>query len=769
MAGGQTHPNAHPYKLEPPVADRMVLEAAPRERTVQCYAVTRAAQRALSLLSESPDSEQGGFFWLADPPGAGKTHFMSYFLALRQRLAPATRENGRELVLAFDYPEAANPMQLEHDILTAVARQLGGGERRGTPLWRRIGPRAVFEVAMGEARRAGVLAFTVAIDFGLNEAPPFAADLVRIARDSKRPSLMVIAAGRGVPPADAAVAEIGPADLAEQMVVAIGRARRLEPRCTELAQLYRQIKLAPFAPDEIFPFHPETLRAVAALIEPAPSVAGLARMAREMLSAHRGVHPLLYPCDLFEVPELRRMVENRLGTDGRAALRNANAAVQSMPRASRLLAEQIVQILVLAHLCGRAPALEIDQLWAWLPPPGAYTNDVQPTRLALLHDLAARSGGAITASPVGAGFVPAHESSADAEQFNKALPLLKLLDPAAGSVHDGAELNAAIARLDQSLANLIEEAQAVAATLKRFAASCETQLEPGVTRAIDALVELARNGARGLVEQGAADDKHHAAAQAVAVAYQDLVAAAASVPALLAMREYLEQTRLVADNADRREAPEILALAAERSLFEAELGARAPYSRTRDSLRARFEKFKWTYIEHYRAAHERWRREMEKASALLIDIDRCRQSLMRLDSITALGPALGGSFGPQCQEAQSAVRVCTLQGEFNAQARAVCPQCGYVLGTPPPAPRLAELLEKIRGAMREKLNLLSRGAIARLIKKYDRAHRLDGFLKITQAAQTEALAAVLDDQLTAYLARLLQERGEAAMRKRNAR
>ncbi len=90
-----------------------------------------------------------------------------------------------------------------------------------------------------------------------------------------------------------------------------------------------------------------------------------------------------------------------------------------------------------------------------------------------------------------------------------------------------------------------------------------------------------------------------------------------------------------------------------------------------------------------------------------------------------------------------------------------------MLGTP--APALAELLEKTRRALREKFTALSRGAIARLIRKYDRAHRLDGFLKITQAAQTEALAAVLDDQLTAYLTRLLKEGGATGRMRRTGR
>ncbi len=764
MAGGQTHLNAHFYKLEPPVAGRMTLETVPRERSVQCYVATRAAQRTLSLLTERRDSGSGDFFWLTDPAGAGKTHFLNYFLALRQRLAKAAQEDGRELVLAFDYAEPASAAQLENDILAALARELGGGDRRGAPLWRRIGAAAAFEVAMGEARRAGVRALTIVIDLGLNEAPAFAADLVRIARAAKRPSLTVIAAGRGDPPPHAVVTEVGPAGLSEQIVVAVGRVRRLEPRWTAMAHLYQGTEIAPFAPDEIFPFHPETLRALAALLEPTATIAGLARMAREVLADHKDTASLVYPYELFEVSELKRIIGDRLGTDGRAALRHASSAVQSMPRQNRQLAEQIVRTLVLAHLCGQAPALEIDQLWSRLPAvggvaPGSHAGNAAPQRSQILQELASRGSRAITTSPVGAAFVLARESSPDIDRFNQALALLKLFDPGLEAAGDRSELTAAMARLGQALSNQIEEAQGVTDTLSRFALASNAQFERGVKRTIDAFIELAHSGARELVDLGA-DEKRASDAQRLVAAYRDMVAAAASVAALLAMRDYLEQTRLEPDNVDRREAPEVAALATERRLLEAELGPRAPYSKARDSLQARFERFKWTYAEQYRTAHERWRSQMGKASVLVLDIDRCLQALLRLDSIAALGPRLGAQFSAQVREARGAVRVCGLDGEFNASAAAICPECGYVLGTATPGDRLAGLLETIRRALREKLTALSRGAIARLIKKYDHAHRLDGFLKITQAAQTQALAAVLDDQLTAYLARLLRKRGE---------
>ncbi|HKD65515.1 MAG TPA: DUF6079 family protein [Candidatus Binataceae bacterium] len=743
----------------------MALEAVPRERTVQCYGATRGAQRTLSILTERRASGVGDFFWLSDPPGAGKTHFLNYFIALRNRLATAQTE-GRELVLALDYPELGSVAQLENDVPSALAAALGGGERRGAALWRKIGAEAAAEVAMGEARRAGIRAVSVAIDFSLNEAPAFAADLVRIAQTSTRPTLTVIAAGRGDPPNGALPVEVGAADLAEQLVVAVGRARRLEPRWTLMRDLYQGIEIAPFAPEEILPFHPETLRALAALVQ--PGVAGLAPLAREVLAAHKTAASLVYPCDLLSIAEIEHMANERLGVGGRAALRRANAAAQSMPRPSRHLADQMVRTLVIAYLCGPAPALELDQLWSRLPAPAGaapagYAAPAAQERNRILHELAASTHGAITASSVGAAFVPARESSPDAEEFNQALPLLRLFDPGLSAIGGASDLTTALTNLDRVLSDLIEEAQRVADTLKGYGLAYGIQPDSHVTGAIEAFIELATIGARRLIEQGA-NEQRLLSAQAIAASYQDIAAAAAFVPALLAMKEYLDGARLESDS-DHRANPEVEALATELRLLQAELGPRAAYSRARDSLQARFEKFKWAYIEQYRASHERWRAEMEKASVLLVDVERCLQALVRLDSIAALGPPLADQFSTQMHEARDVVRICKLNGQFNAYAAALCPQCSYVMGTSSPGPRLAELLDKVRRGLRDKLAILSRGAIARLIKKYDHAHRLDGFLKITQAAQTEALAAVLDDQLTAYLARLLQEREAQPIRR----
>jgi hypothetical protein len=769
MAGGQTHPINHFYKLEPPVANRAALAAA-HERSAQSYIPTRAAQSTLSLLTERRDSAAGDFLWLGDPPGAGKTHFLNYFLALRRRLAKASGDkDGRELILALDYSGPDAIAQLDNDILAALARELAGERRAATPLWRRIGAGAAFEVALGEARRAGVAAITVAVDMGTHEAPAFAADLVLIARASRRPSLTVVAAGLGPPPKGAVVVEVGPAGLAERLTVAVARARRLEPPWAAMAHLYQGVEIDPFLPEDVFPFHPLSLSALSGVAEPDTTIPSLARMVREVLAARKDVDRLVYPCDIYEAAEVRRIVEQRLGAEGRAALRNALAAALAMPKASRHCAEQIVRTLALAHLCEPAPALEIDQLWNRLPAAPAVPDASAPEgRNAILRELAARSSGAIRVTPVGAAFVPAAQSSPDVEEFNQALALLKLFEPGLEAVRTASELTAGMARLAEAMSNLIEETHSVEATLNRFALAYHTEMDPEVRRAINEFMQLLERGAPGLLEAGA-DEKYLPRAQAIVAAYRELAAAAAAVPGLLAMREYLRQTRLEPELFDPQSPGQFAAMATERRLLEAELGVRAPYSRARESVEARFEKFKWTYIESYRAAHEKWRAEMAKASALAVDIDRSVQALGRLNSIAALGEPIGTELAAQARQSCDAIRACGLSGQFNAYASALCPECGYVLGTTAPAPALAELMEKIRRALREKLTALSRGAIGRLIRKYDRAHRLDGFLKITQAAQTEALAAVLDDQLTAYLARLLKERGEIEGGRRSGR
>ena len=179
--------------------------------------------------------------------------------------------------------------------------------------------------------------------------------------------------------------------------------------------------------------------------------------------------------------------------------------------------------------------------------------------------------------------------------------------------------------------------------------------------------------------------------------------------------------------------------------------------RHRQALQACFQQFRWRYVQEYRAAHEQWRKEMEKLKSIAKDTRRHLDALHRLNSIAALGAPVGEDLEPQLKEIESRIRPCDFDGPLTPEVSPRCPRCAFVLGAPSPAGELKSLFERIRDSLKQRLLALSQSMICRLIRVHDRAHRLQGFLDIIQAAQTEALVNVLDDDLAAYLARLAEE------------
>lgn len=589
MRGEQTDPYVHSrlhYRLAPEAANRLGLAVArPDEEAAECYILTRGAKRALSILESREDSAPGRFLWLGDPPGRGKTHFLNYWLASQRR--GHASQNERELVSSLDLSAPGAPARIRDDLVAAIARRSSpayGGSIE-TPLG--------FESALDQARLAGIRAITVALDLGHNEAPPFLADLVRIVRASEHPSLTVAAAGLGAAPSQAQVAEIGPCDLAEWLAVAVGRARRLEPSWTECGHFYRGIETAPFTPGEIFPFHPKTLLALGALHKP-DSVAELARTAREFLSHHNDPDRLICPYDLFDASPVRHIIEQGLGFGGRAALRRVVAASLEIALEYRPLAMRILRTLVVAHLNEAPPALSPDELWSRIPvPPWVNPDRDSPAeRRRVLLELASRAGGAIRIGMDGIAFVGAHRSPPEVTAFNSALPLLKLFDPELLAVGETSEIAVAAARISAVLANLAEEAHRVRNDLERFARASRSPLPLEVKRTLSAFVALTEKGPHGLLEIGGRGPRFRSA-QIVVAAYRELTVAAASVPALLAMKNFLKQARLEIGAIDSRRSRRFPTLANECRLLEAELGAMAPYSSGHAALQARFERFRW--------------------------------------------------------------------------------------------------------------------------------------------------------------------------------
>jgi hypothetical protein len=176
-------------------------------------------------------------------------------------------------------------------------------------------------------------------------------------------------------------------------------------------------------------------------------------------------------------------------------------------------------------------------------------------------------------------------------------------------------------------------------------------------------------------------------------------------------------------------------------------------------LEARFQKFKWTYVQCYLSAHARWLEKMDRLELAAGDARRYFDALARLNAIAALGRPEGAHLGARVADVSARVVRCELRDAIAPETIPRCTSCGFQLGASSPQAELEDVMEGIRRALEVKLAALSQSMIARLIRNHDKEHRLEGFLKITQAAQTDALVRVLDDKLARYLAQVLEEVG----------
>jgi hypothetical protein len=186
-------------------------------------------------------------------------------------------------------------------------------------------------------------------------------------------------------------------------------------------------------------------------------------------------------------------------------------------------------------------------------------------------------------------------------------------------------------------------------------------------------------------------------------------------------------------------------------------------ARNLNALEARFHQFKLNYSRYYRDAHAQWGRAMAHLAERMAEARADLEALGRLNRIAALGPPAGTELTARMTAAASALRPCDAAIETVTEVHPRCTECDFMIGAEAPAAAIEELCKLARSALEARLAALSQSTIARLIEQHDHGGRLEGFLKITQAAQTRALARLIDDKLADYLNDLLDENrlGEA--------
>ena len=753
--------------LAPPASERAELELAPREHTVASFVMTRAAQRSWEIINRAIAGPHGAIFWIVGPAGSGKTHFLNYVLALESRAATPAAEPGRHLVCGFELAGRILGSELEAYLLETLAEQIGA-ERESLALWRGLGGADAVSLAMEHARRTGVRAVTIAIDFSASDAAPGAAyfrALADLARTCSIVRLTIVGASRAPAPDGAIALAVKPENRDELMRVAIARARAVREDVQELIhELYAGVDLRGFDPAAIFPFHPLTVRALGALAEPPGTVGVATRLAREAvaseLEAGGGARTrLLYCADLMENAAIRRRVETRLGEAGRAALKTVADALAAFHGNERMLAREVVHAVAVEYALGPRP-LPVAELEERVPMLAAGAGASASALADILRRLEARTAGVMRTDFTGAiVFDPATALVPEAARFNAALALAGRFEPSLEPAHDAASVRGATAALAEAMACAVEAASRARDTLADAFAEAKLAIPAEQIKILDDYAALAEGGAERLIDIGA-DPARREAALLMVSAYERLEAAAEVAPRMRAMREFVEATGLrIPTEEEPAHDPRITALETECHLLLAELAPRmlAGAPRGLDALEARFQKFKWTYVQLYRALHGGWKTAMERSALAADDARRRLDALIKLDVIGALGPALGPGFAPQVEALQRRVIRCDRDAPLHLEVTPRCAGCGYLLGTPSPRPELKDLVERLDRGLHVKLAALSQSAIARLIREHDRTHRLDGLLKIIQVAQTDALARVLDDKLARYLARLLDE------------
>ena len=770
------------FRLGPPVVERMALEVRPSASTVSSYVLTRAAEIAWREINGHFEERGGRVFWISGPSGCGKTHFLNYVLALQNRAGSLGDERGRRLGFGLEVAGRVRGPEIEAYLLEALAEHLSPDDRRSATMWREVRGTGAIKVALESARRVGINALTVAVDFGAadtEEVREYFTALAETVAGFRAVRFTLIVASRGRAAEGATALEVAPGD-DETMRVAIGRARLLnESFHDEAREFYRGLALGGLDPLDIFPFHPEAVTALRMLAVPQGTVAAIAVLAREALISASDPDPhqdsfgrLIYPADLAESPGLAKRLEARLGESASAALALARQALVGLQGNELELAHEMVNTLVLDYLAGRDGPVGAAELAGRLPMlAGEQASEAWTTAVVteLLRKVAGRSRGVISFEANAARFDPCAAGAPEIAAFNAVLPLLKRFDPSLAAAHDASALEARIAKLGAAMADAVEAANRTAERLRSALAAENLAVSPEQERVLGEYLGLAEAGPAALIEAAQDPTRRRSALKAVSE-YEALAQVAAMVPRMRAMREYLDATGLrLAYEDDPARDQAVAALEIECQLLRAELTPRllAAPPRNLDALEARFQKFKWTYVQRYRAAHEEWKAEMARLARLADDLRAYLDALARLNSISALGVAEGEELAALAADASGRVVRCDFDGALAPELTPRCPGCGFVLGSGAPRAELTDLLDRARRSLDIKLAALSQSAIARIIREHDHSHRLEGFLKIIQAAQTDALVRVLDDKLARYLARLLDENlGSAGVRLR---
>ena len=220
---------------------------------------------------------------------------------------------------------------------------------------------------------------------------------------------------------------------------------------------------------------------------------------------------------------------------------------------------------------------------------------------------------------------------------------------------------------------------------------------------------------------------------------------------LLSTRSFLQQAAVPVDDAE-------LALDRSLALEQLTFATLAAEPQRLPPLTAMVHSFRRKYISAYRDHHTRYWAEMAHLHARLREEQPHTESLLRLNTLSELGPPVGVGALAAYEELVADTAPCPLLGgvEEMLGAEAICPACGLSLDQWPPAQRIEEVLSRIERACDHQMTRLSSNAVQQVLRRSNDP-RMEQFLRMIQASQLSSLRNLIDDELMGYLRRFLVE------------
>ena len=229
---------------------------------------------------------------------------------------------------------------------------------------------------------------------------------------------------------------------------------------------------------------------------------------------------------------------------------------------------------------------------------------------------------------------------------------------------------------------------------------------------------------------------------------------------LLAGRAYLEDARLT------EEEPQQLELATDRlavlELATFQRGWVDPM-RIEGSLNL-IRMWRITYVELYEKAHT----AQQTATAGIFDLMEATHvpasALRRLNTLRRLGPPVGVAALDQ-HAALERLFPCPISGAALLavlEAAPICAECGFRLGDIAPAAEARRVASAVERGLGSQQTRLARRVVLRLLSRPapEPETKLQRFIEVVQASDLTGLAAVLDDEVVAFIDDVLSDNGQ---------